>query len=265
MKSVGFVGNDVVDLDEPRKRGRSADERFVGRVYDEFEQEAIRGVSDPDLELWCRWAAKETAFKVVSKVLGEPPPFVHRRFRVEWRDDAPPLGLGGDPPIRRGRVLYATGAGERAGDAAAAERLATPVVVHRTEEGALHAVGCTAAAGSDGADLSLTACVERLDGADERWRGALEELTARLTSREADAVYSRASAAVRLGARAHLARRLGVDEGRLEIVCAPGRTGQRPPRVLVDGAPAAADVSLSHDGRWIAWAVCVPRGRPLSP
>ena len=60
---------------------------------------------------------------------------------------------------------------------------------------------------------------------------------------------------MRLGARAALSTALGVEEGRLEIVCAPGATGRRPPRVLLDGSPAAADVSLSHHGNWIAWAI----------
>jgi hypothetical protein len=49
-----------------------------------------------------------------------------------------------------------------------------------------------------------------------------------------------------------------VDEARVEIVCAPGPASQRPPRVLLDGRDAEADVSLSHDGRWIAWALWAP-------
>ena len=74
-------------------------------------------------------------------------------------------------------------------------------------------------------------------------------------SGERDAVYSHQSAAVRLGARADLARALAVDEERLEIVCDPGPTGRRPPRVLLNGLRTAADVSLSHDGQWIAWVI----------
>ena len=77
------------------------------------------------------------------------------------------------------------------------------------------------------------------------------------TDRERDAVYSRESAAVRVGARGDLATLLGVSEERIEIVCSPGPTSQRPPRVLLDGEQAEADVSLSHDGSWIAWATWV--------
>ncbi len=85
----------------------------------------------------------------------------------------------------------------------------------------------------------------------------MEDLAARLTDRELEAVYSRESAAVRLGARADLAELLRVDQGRLEIVCAPGPAGRRPPQVLLDGHQAPADVSLSHDGRLIAWVLWV--------
>jgi hypothetical protein len=88
----------------------------------------------------------------------------------------------------------------------------------------------------------------------------VEELRGRFTERELDAVYSLQSAAVRLGARADLARALDVEERRLEIVCDPGPTSQRPPRVMLDGARARADVSLSHDGRWIAWVLLMDNG-----
>jgi hypothetical protein len=65
---------------------------------------------------------------------------------------------------------------------------------------------------------------------------------------------------VRLESRAHLASELAVAEERLEIVSAGGRTGRVPPAVLLDGLPAAVDLSLSHHGYWIAWALLIPRG-----
>ena len=77
----------------------------------------------------------------------------------------------------------------------------------------------------------------------------------RLSTRELGMVHSRESAAVRVGARKDLATLLRVEEKRVEIVCGPGPSGKLPPQVLIDGHPANADVSLSHDGRWIAWAV----------
>ena len=100
----------------------------------------------------------------------------------------------------------------------------------------------------------LNSRLARLDEARATWSAPRAELESRLTPRELEAVHSLASAAVRIGARAAIADALAVAEHRLEIVCAPGKPGRRPPAVLLDGDPATVDVSLSHDGNWIAWA-----------
>jgi len=240
--STVYVGNDIVDLDEPRTAGRANDDRFLGRVFDPDEQAAIRAAADSHLELWARWAAKEAGFKVVSKLIGAPPPFVHRAFKVEWNEDvAPPEGF----LLREGRVTYA-------------EHEARVSVLRCT--GGVHAIGFGARGGVPDDGIELQPRVARLDALDAPWSGPLEELRRRFTERELDAVYSHQSAAVRLGARADLADALGVDEERVEIVCDPGPTSQRPPRVMLDGEPARADVSLSHDGQWIAWVLLMDNG-----
>lgn len=241
MRTVS-VGNDVVDLTNPRTEGRGSDERFVGRVFDAEEQERIRAVGPSDVELWSRWAAKEAGFKAISKVLGAPPAFVHRAFKVSWTR-AVDAGVG---VVREGEVRY----GEHGA------RVSVDLL-----PGALHAVAFHA--GEVRGPVAVEPRVERVESPGSRWAGTLDELRLRLTEREADAVYSLESAAVRIGARGDLAALLGVDESRLEIVCAPGPTSQRPPQVLLDGHPAPADVSLSHDGRWIAWAIWAgSRGAP---
>jgi phosphopantetheinyl transferase (holo-ACP synthase) len=239
--STIYVGNDVVDLQQPRTEGRSSDDRFVARVFDPDEQVAIRSAADPDLELWARWAAKEAGFKVISKLIGAPPPFVHRAFKVEWGGDE---GTGHEDVMRTGRVRYQ-------GYEARVSVLRCP--------GSVHAIGF----GSDGdapASVELRSRVAPLDAPEAPWNGAEEKLRGRFTDRELDAVYSRQSAAVRLGARADLANALEVDEERVEIVCDPGPTSQRPPRVMLDGVLARADVSLSHDGEWIAWVLLMDNG-----
>jgi hypothetical protein len=126
----------------------------------------------------------------------------------------------------------------------------------RQQPGAIDSVAVCGPAESL-AGVQIHRRVERLLDPAARWYGSLEELMPRFSDREADAVRTRESAAVRLGARADAAGLLGVTEERIEIVCAPGPTTQRPPRVLLDGCVAAADLSLSHDGGWIAWAIWV--------
>ena len=51
-------------------------------------------------------------------------------------------------------------------------------------------------------------------------------------------------------------RLLGQLNPDLRIVCPPGHTGLRPPYLMSGSEPVdGADISLSHDGPWIAWAI----------
>ena len=219
-----LVGNDVVDLTAPRATDRHLDERFLGRVFTDAERAGILADDDPSLRLWLGWAAKEAAYKVVSKALGEPPPFAHRRFAVTW------AGPGA------GVVRY---------DATEVR----VVVQHAGSEGHVHVLAHMPRS------IEGPARVDRLDRVGAPWLAPLESLLERLTELEGASVHSVSSAAVRIAARADAARLLDVEVGRVEIVCGPGPLGRRPPRVLVDGTPAGVDVSLSHDGPWIAWAL----------
>ena len=78
-----FVGVDVVDLHDPRCRGKEDEPRFLARVLSVEERALVTRSPAPATKLWRLWAAKEAAYKVVSKVRGAPPPFVHAQFRVE--------------------------------------------------------------------------------------------------------------------------------------------------------------------------------------
>lgn len=64
------VGNDVVDLTDPENVGKSRDRRFCRRVFNDQELALIAGSASPDTVLWTLWAAKEAAYKAVSR--GEP-------------------------------------------------------------------------------------------------------------------------------------------------------------------------------------------------
>jgi phosphopantetheinyl transferase (holo-ACP synthase) len=244
-----FVGNDVVDLEQPRSRGKARHERFVARVFADDEQRAIRTSEDPDVELWSRWTAKEAAYKVISKLLPRPPVFAHRAFRTSWhRHDEPPndvarTGDGTRRTIRRGVVRY--------------ESLEVEVSVTRSA-GTLHALAASDPRGLREGPAAARSEVEALGLEGAPWSMSLADLRAGLSELELEAVHSRQSAAVRLGARAALADHLSLPEARIQIVCDPGQLGLRPPRVLIDGQRSAADVSLSHDGDWIAWATWVP-------
>jgi len=64
---LNYIGNDIVDLKTPEAMGKSEDTRFVRRVLNASEQRLVEASTHPDTFLWALWAAKETAFKAVSK------------------------------------------------------------------------------------------------------------------------------------------------------------------------------------------------------
>jgi len=230
------VGNDVVDLSDPRCRGRSESRRFLARVYTAAETARIRGSDAPDRTLWLLWAAKEAAFKVVSKVAGEPPPFVHAAFDVS-------VSGSGQTPVR-GHVTHFD--------------RRVPFVAE-LGPGWIHLVAWWDGAASVDPPPELRWSLSRVDevlpGAQpDQLQAILEK---RFTKRERPAVHSMASAAVRMAARDGVAAELGAEAGDLEIVCQGGAVGRTPPRLYVRGTPARTDVSLSHHGELVGWAAAL--------
>lgn len=246
-----LVGDDVVDTGRPRTRGRARDRRLLDRILGPEERAAVRDADDPDAALWSLWACKEAAFKIHSKARGEPPPFVHRSYAVTLEDggaDTPSVAVSGPAASAgtRGARIRWEGGSARA--------------LVRRGDGWVHAVAWAADPDDARPEQRVRAGLGTLEDPDAPWAGVLPSLLDRFDEEEADAIHSRASAAVRLAARAELAAALEVEEGRLRLVCAPGPTGRRPPAARLDGRACAADVSFTHDGRWIAWSVSAPTG-----
>ncbi len=216
------VGNDVMDLADPRCIGRSKDRRFLERVFAPSERDHIARSQDPDRTLWLTWAAKEAAYKVVTKLRGEPPVFEHPAFEVtEHASDS-------------GHVKY--------------DGLCIPFLDY-SESRAEH-VHVLAWSGEPPSDLRASVA----------WLPQEMAPRERFSDRELPALYSEASAWVRLLARDHVAHLVGVDSGALEIICAEGRIARSPPQLWVQGRRSELDISLSHHGRFLAWAVADPVG-----
>jgi phosphopantetheinyl transferase (holo-ACP synthase) len=215
MSILPGVGNDVVDLRETENQGKSRDERFVGRVFTADERERIAGAQSPDTLLWSLWAAKEAAYKAVS---------------------------GGDPSVcsipRRYRVLLAGGGASGKIDAAQGSegRLAGRVITPRGEvalqivvtDDYVHAV----AAGSESV---LAGIIQRVDCMDVVKDAGGE------------------SAFVRGQLLREIACRLECPVEDLAVL--KEQSVSDAPRVFLRGMPLAADISLSHDGRFAAFAL----------
>ena len=230
-----FVGVDVVDLRDRRCVGKERDARFLSRVLNDVERRALASTPDPDAALWRLWSAKEAAFKVVSKVRGAPPAFVHTAFRVDLPGPLTKSDLGG--------VEW--------------EEISVFIQWHEMP-GRVAALAWNGVA----ADVPLEWAWGAAADLDPEPTAPMDALLLKLSERERRPVHSRNSALVRLAARAALARALGVDEARIEVVCGEGPKGRVPPEALIDGRAAPADVSLSHHGEWLAWAIRISGPRP---
>jgi hypothetical protein len=233
MSQPWHLGNDIVDLADPRHGGKAGDARFLERVFSHDEREAILSSADPDRALWARWAGKEAAFKTVSKALGRPPTFNHPRFQVVLEES--PTSTEADlPSTRFGLVLY--------------EGLELPLRVEISGT-TLHAVSWSPH--PPGATPPFSWGFRSVEGEEAGWK---EGLRPRFTSREWDCISHHPSALARLAARESVATSLGVEERALEVACHPGHPGRRIPRVFLAGREIPVDLTLSHHGRLLAWA-----------
>lgn len=223
------VGNDIVDLMEPGNCGKSGDGRFLDRVFTPEERELIAGAANPDAVLWSLWAAKEAAYKAVSRDNPEVCS-IPRRYRVVPGSAPPSFSEKDHGAINffSGRVFTPRG------------DLALNVFV---AEEYVHAVAA-------GSEAELAMIVRRVDLV-----GVAEEAGNFLRAdQDSDCENcTNPSAFVRERVLREIARRSNCPVNDLEIRKDPLRPGA--PRVFFRGLPFAAEISLSHDGRFAAFAL----------
>jgi phosphopantetheinyl transferase (holo-ACP synthase) len=208
MLDAQAVGNDVVDLTDPRIVEHHRRERFVSRVCAAQERASITTSAD----LWALFAAKEAAYKALIK-LGHSPGFSHREILVA-------------PDLR-----------------------------------AVSWRGC---------DLELSVETSKHHVHALAWRGRTcrpVAIVSRRSTRHLRAGVETEGAAARKLLCALVGAATGHAAGELEVVRDPvagAWDGFGPPRVECRGIVVGADVSLSHDGPFVAAAAmiaaCSPRG-----
>lgn len=242
------VGNDVVDLAAPGNIGKSSDARFCGRVFTAEERDWIAGAALPDALLWAIWAAKEAAYKAVSrddpavcsvprryKINGDSSRFIFRgevnypadgvgHLKERDEGDCSPLSPApySSPPTGRG-ILRENFINREFSLFISTPRGELALRIDATKE-RVHAV----AAGSEVDIARLCRRVDCLDGAGEP------------------------SAFVRKNLLREIARSIGCSAGDLHI--AKDQAGPGAPRVLLRHRLLTTEISLSHDGRFAAFA-----------
>lgn len=228
-----FVGNDVVDLTDPRLERAGGHSRFMERVFDPAERLRVEAGSDLRRSQWTHWAAKEAAFKAISKALRRPPVFEHRQF-IAHLDDA----------LTGGVVHYLDW------------ELALRV---DQSEHAVHALAWAGAQQTESQNHTHSGLNEIEVRADSRSRVS-PEAAALLTASELATIQHDGSAWARIYARTALGDHLGQSESAIRILGDPESPGRAPARLIIEGDTSPPDLTLSHHGRWVAWAFLAPEG-----
>ena len=209
-----LVGNDIVDLHDPESRPEALHDRFDTRVFTSDEREALTTSASAHTLRWTLWAAKESAYKVAKK-LDPAVRFLPRDFVVRR------LAEG------RAVVVHETGPFD--------------VRLRRTEEWVSAVATRMAANAASG--MAANAASGMAANAAEAHRSVSTGIE-RLEVNGADP-----SQTVRELVCAALALRMNVPPGQVQIAADRGI-----PVALWRNRRLPVDLSLSHHGRFVAWA-----------
>ncbi len=204
------MGNDIVDLKAPGAMGKAGNARFVRRILTIEEQQAVLCADHPDALLWILWAAKEAAYKAVSKSHPDVS-FSPGRYSVKLKNEKPGV-LGGMVKTPGGIVRIR-------------------IFSH---EDYVHCIGITAShSGLDRIVYGIKA-ISREEKMNHP--PACQSMAARKLAKERIASYT------------------GRDQDDIQIIRNNTARGQGPPMVYFKGKKDNIDISLSHDGRFVAYA-----------
>jgi phosphopantetheine--protein transferase-like protein len=230
LHTRAWIGNDIVDLAEPGVAGKERDQRFMNRVFTPAERERILEAAAPTIALWKAWTAKEAAFKVASKLRSRLV-FRHQAFEV-----LPDEAAGVNTRLRAAVRATADQAHVRFED----------LLIRVKWDAAKDYIHCIGQLAGAEWDLLTGVANDEDDTLDPRL----------LTDAERASVYSMASARARLLARELMTR---WDLHRVEVLRLWRARGWSAPVLAEEGRRLAGfDVSLSHDGRYVAAALSGP-------
>lgn len=224
-----FIGNDIVDLTDPENKRKIRDTRFINRVLTPGEQKLIHASRSPGSMLWSIWACKEAAYKALSKARSNEDKVSSSPLRYSVSFDKPftfKSGAAGQTRVYPGKV--------------AGPECSIPVRVVR-KQGYVHAVAATGSEDAVGC-VMWTVC--------------------KINLKRSEVTPAMRSLLVRKALKMRLAKNLGIDTKDMEIIRpeSDGKIG--PPLLMIGGKISDIEVSLTHDGQYVAYAYAFREGAP---
>lgn len=230
-----LLGNDVVDRRENGAAEKHVNSRFLGRVFISEERDCIRTAQDPSLALWMIWAAKESVFKVARK-LNPHLVFSHREIFL----DSGSL-----------RLIKDLSPAEKGTSSSLVYKDLSFAVRWKWSEEYVHCVAGWKKMGALGLGELESLTALRIETLGKKCEGTL-------SARELESAHSEESREVRLLAKTMLSEHYDLTNP--ELVRQKFLQRYLHPEVLENGVPARGiDLSLSHDGRFIAAVITLRR------
>jgi len=183
---------------------KSRDSRFLKRILTDAEIELVKDAKNSDEALWSLWACKESAYKVIKKILPDTA-FIPKRWQVVFNKT--------QSECSEGKVVIT-------GNDGIFIRLFS-------NHDYIHCVGADKLAELD----KIISGVEILPEKENN-----------------PSFFSRLCLAKRL------AKHFLLDIHQIKIKRIKEKGELQPPRAYIDGRKTDTDVSLSHDGRFVAYA-----------
>ncbi len=247
-----IVGNDIIDLGESLPSNKSQDPRFLRRVFTPNEQQLILVSSNPELQLWFFWAAKETAYKIISKIK-TPPIFSHKLFQVTIKSN---VNLSESKQrldiIYDNYIIQAIGIWDK-NKLHVAGYLNTKYSQSQTHE--THGHGIDLALLEQQTKTQLYCLTEN----DITYWSEQNNLDLHFSKTEQESINHTASATAKYKLKQDLAQKLGWDIKKLEVIRPSLNKKMHPPFLLYHGKKTNIDISLSHHGEWVGWTYTCPK------
>jgi len=246
-----IVGNDIVDLEESLPSRKSQDTRFLNRVFTANEQSLILSSDNPELQLWLFWAAKETAYKVISK-MKTPPVFSHKLFQVSIQSN---IALSGSQQVLfiqyDDDVVYATGIWDK-NKLHVAGYLDTEHPLFDTQDITFQLI-----------KQQNKKHIHNLTMNEINYWSDQNNINLHFSQAEQTSINHAASAVAKYKLKKNLAQNMGWNIKQLEVIRPSLNKKMHPPFLLYQNEKTSIDISLSHHGQWVAWVYHI--FDPVSP
>ncbi|MBF0225443.1 MAG: 4-phosphopantetheinyl transferase family protein [Desulfobacterales bacterium] len=212
---MNYVGNDIVDLKSPHAIGKSWDDRFVRRVFTDQEQAIIYDSELPDQMVWALWAAKESAYKAISKLNLTTITSAPARYQVNFNsEDLQPVTFGiVVPPFGIDNVY---------------------VLIQMTDT-YIHCMAST----------QIIPFIEYLHHGIASLPSGVNPVFGQSSAFESDLV--------RRLAIQKIAHELNISPGIVSIQNIRDYRGLNIPKIYIEYRPTTIDISFSHDGNYVAY------------